>query len=102
MTSKEAAKILSEIWGVDYHYCLTEREACAVDMAIEALDEHGRWIDKVPTADVQEVKHGRWGVLLSFPPQYRCSECLTITDFAYAYCPWCGAKMDSYYGKENE
>ncbi len=38
MTKEEAAKILSEIWGVDYHYYLTEREACAVDMAIKALN----------------------------------------------------------------
>lgn len=45
-------------------------------------------------ADVQEVKHGKWDALLSFPPRYCCSECLTITDFAYTYCPWCGAKMD--------
>ena len=58
-----------------------------------------RHIKKLAAADVQEVKHGKWDMLLSLPPRYRCSECLTITDFAYTYCPHCGAKMD---GKENE
>lgn len=37
MTREEAAKTLTELWGVDYHYYLTEKEAEAVDMAIEAL-----------------------------------------------------------------
>lgn len=37
MTREEAAKTLNELWGVDYHYYLKEKEAEAVDMAIEAL-----------------------------------------------------------------
>lgn len=40
MTREEAIKVLKkELWGVDYHYYLTERQAEAVDMAIEALQE---------------------------------------------------------------
>lgn len=60
----------------------------------------GEQLDRVPTADVQEVKHGKW--------EYNengcisCSECKT--SFAFRdeiwfksdnkYCRNCGAKMD--------
>lgn len=37
MTNKEAIKIIEELWGVDYRYCLGSREVEAVDMAIQAL-----------------------------------------------------------------
>lgn len=88
MTRKEAAKILSEIWGIDYHHYLTEQEACAVDMAIEAL--------KRPTGHWEEVRD-MWGDTL-----WRCDCCGNewgdpIDNGTY-YCPNCGAKMD---GKEN-
>ena len=59
------------------------------------------------TADVQEVKHGRW---IEKPFEFRCWGITTyssVTDtvcsvcgesaIEYAespYCPWCGAKMD--------
>lgn len=52
----------------------------------------GEQLDKVPTADVQEVKHGKWifnGVL------YKCSECNSSEIYNdYKYCGYCGAKMD--------
>lgn len=65
-------------------------------------------IDEVPTADVQEVKHGKWikdktqkrddGEIYD----YCCSECCESAgkdDYGNhailsAYCPHCGAKMD--------
>ena len=63
-----------------------------------------RCISRTPTADVQEVKHGRW-LMDSSGAEY-CSECLRypfddgeyhISGWVSEYCPHCGAKMD---GKE--
>lgn len=61
----------------------------------------------IPTADVQEVRHGRWvlpqkkGCLTYDESAYKeCSECGEITFLAKTkygqmnYCPNCGAKMD--------
>ena len=57
-------------------------------------------IEKLPTADVQEVRHGRW--ISNGLPGYKwschCSECGWIDKYPfhdpYNYCPDCGAKMD--------
>ena len=65
-----------------------------------------RIIEKTPTADVAEVRHGRWipvvtddlkdkleeitPFVLSF---VQCSECGMQSIFKYPYCN-CGAKMD--------
>ena len=55
-----------------------------------------RIIEKQPTADVVEVKHGEWIYNVKY---YSCSICagkrfnlLLGTDAEY--CPYCGAKMD--------
>ena len=57
-------------------------------------------IENIPTADVEEVKHGEWIYEVKY---YKCSICagkrfnlLLGTDAEY--CPYCGAKMDG--GKE--
>ena len=89
------------------------------DKAIDALtgwdtdptDEEIKWtIDKIPTADVAEVKHGEW-VETTEPLGYEnvelvgCTACgeTFITDedcdidyfkTFFSYCPNCGAKMD--------
>ena len=55
-----------------------------------------------PTADVQEVKHGRWEWNNEDEFFYSCSNCghkaygntNEIVSGLYAYCPNCGAKMD--------
>lgn len=48
------------------------------------------------TADVQEVKHGKWGFIDRH--QSRCSECGLIRNIAtqvgWDFCPMCGARMD--------
>lgn len=51
-------------------------------------------IDEFPSADVREVKRGRWIEHKDYPGlAYLCSECnLFITDRSY-YCPRCGADM---------
>lgn len=52
---------------------------------------------KQPAADVVEVKHGYWKKF-EIPHMMRCSECgvsdLDIHRKKFAFCPYCGAKMD--------
>lgn len=83
-----------------YTMCIS----CGIGSAIEVLEDF-------PTADVAEVRHGRW---IEKPFEFRCGGITTyssVTDtvcsvcgesaIEYAespYCPWCGAKMD----EENE
>lgn len=80
----------------------------AYNLAIKALKE--------PPADVQEVKHGKWGIVEY--EYFTCSACgesyfndmdshKMAEDYlknngAYKYCPWCGAKMDGKDGEDAE
>ena len=68
-----------------------------------------QWLDHLPTADVAEVKHGKWimTVYTTVSPRGRyitnkkfsCSECKRDNGrYTMPYCPNCGAKMD---GKED-
>lgn len=65
------------------------------------------FIKKIPAADVQEVKHGKWGSCSygtefwgdATPKYYICSDCHMINGLYTRYCPWCGAKMDEEDGK---
>ena len=64
-------------------------------------------LNSIPTADVAEVKHGRW---IEYPRAhyFKCSECKYTVPYRkavlvngsreYNYCPNCGARMD----KEDE
>ena len=57
------------------------------------------FIESQPTANVVEVKHGKWEkrTFIIFDSErvgYRCSECNTTWDTNTNYCPNCGAKMD--------
>lgn len=71
----------------------------AVSFALERVKSY---IQKLPAADVQEVKHGFWeeGKIRG---QFAliCSECECDAGviYDYGYCPNCGAKMD---GKDGE
>lgn len=53
-------------------------------------------VEDQPTADVAEVKHGRWITRKSIHNEefYVCSICGTANDDIWRYCPNCGAKMD--------
>ena len=55
-------------------------------------------LDKSPTADVVEVRHGRWIWTESGEEDYEqywvCSCCGEKEYIEYNYCPNCGAKMD--------
>lgn len=48
-------------------------------------------VDWQPTADVQEVKHGKWKFRDGVS---RCSVCGDYVSCGSIYCPNCGAKMD--------
>ena len=56
-------------------------------------------ISKIPTADVQEIRHGRWisNDLGGYKWAYYCSECGWVDGYPFndrhKYCPNCGAKM---------
>lgn len=81
----------------------------AADIRVSAINA----INQIPTADVQEVRHGKW-----FMVEYEyftCSECsnsyyngaysskeakeMLANGNTYNYCPRCGARMDK---EENE
>ena len=57
---------------------------------------------ELPTADVQEVRHGRWvneSRLMYGPISAQCSVCelfsgTWLRNAPYKHCPHCGAKMD--------
>jgi len=51
-------------------------------------------INAIPTADVQEVKHGYWIDTTAYCGEFTCSICeeMCVTN-KYKYCPHCGAKM---------
>ncbi len=57
-------------------------------------------VKSVPTADVVEVKRGKWEEksFIVFDSEiklgYKCSECNTTWDNKTNYCSNCGAKMD--------
>lgn len=55
----------------------------------DALDE----VEDMPTANVQEVRYGRW--ILNEFGGWRCSACneIAIVNGNENYCPWCGASM---------
>ena len=71
----------------------------------------GTITDKQPTADVVEVKHGKWrsemrercdwkGKKQQYYQPNSCSVCHEAVVERTPYCPWCGAKMDG--GKKDD
>ena len=50
------------------------------------------FLDNLPTADVQKVRHGEWKQCDDW---FVCTNCGKITDYHISnYCPNCGVKMD--------
>ena len=76
----------------------------AYRLYIEALDNVDKKVVKIPAADVEPVRHGRW--LDTYGDSWKCSVCGVESyvdedwrksdDKAYQmnYCHYCGAKMD--------
>ena len=60
-------------------------------------EDKGVPVKDIPTADVQEVRHGKWEKSLFAQDFFRCSLCSAVWNRKFEYCPHCGAKMD---GKE--
>lgn len=51
-------------------------------------------VENIPTADVEEVRHGMWIKHKENCLEYRCSFCEYEHCRKVNYCPNCGAKMD--------
>lgn len=89
----EKSKLISDIECIDICDC-TDID----DIFIEVE----RTIDEQPTADVQEVRHGKWEQCFEdYRKQIEGDKC-SVCNFEhygtsirhYYYCPNCGAKMD--------
>ena len=65
-----------------------------------SLSDVRKALQMTPTADVQEVRHGRWisNELGGYKWAYYCSECSWVDGYPFndrhKYCPHCGARMD--------
>lgn len=88
---EDALQVCSE---AEEWYTETNEQQCAV-----VSDDIYQQIANLPTADVVEVKHGKW--IWDIEDKYRCSCCGDITRVdevmnqpKYEWCPFCGAKMD--------
>ena len=52
-------------------------------------------LNRIPTADVAEVRHGRWLCVDTDIEQFfLCNRCNKKEYWESNYCPNCGAKMD--------
>ena len=68
-------------------------------------DDIIEYLQEIPTADVEEVKHGEWIVIGRTEGNsniLQCSECKKIRRGVgkSAYCRDCGAKMDGGKGSD--
>ena len=54
-------------------------------------------VTKIPNADVQPVKRGKWIEKTEYggwgDTSYTCSECETTEYIKSSFCPWCGADL---------
>lgn len=87
---------------IDYGKLLEERYRLGLDemSRISKVNAFNHFIDTMPLAEVEEVRHGKWerriveknGVA---EMKSICSECgKTNKRYEPPYCPHCGAKMD--------
>ena len=71
---------------------ITSDESCPMFIAAEV----DQWMEFIPAADVEPVRHGYWWV--GYFHDRVCSCCChpdnDLDDFPHPYCPNCGAKMD--------
>lgn len=78
----DADKLIEQGWHLEKH---APNGRCLTMMSIA----------DVPTADVVEVKHGKWIKNISYPMVgYKCSECDNFEIYKSPFCRVCGAKMD--------
>lgn len=90
---------------VDYGKLLEERHRLGLDemSRISKVNAFNHFIDTLPLADVEEVRHGKWSCCRDEMGYkvYKCSECNAETGIDNAEdadylkrCPFCEAKMD--------
>ena len=91
----------------DYsQHCFNSNDARGQDIADRILDD----VVEIPTADVVEVKYGKWiddiqeftspaGVTQKYLCGYKCSLCKRSERIKEPYCN-CGAKMDGGKGSD--
>lgn len=77
---------------------LIEMKYCSTSSKIDFGDVL-RLINSESTADVQEVRHGKWikSKHIKFGNEFKCPFCdysYFTDDMEYNFCPNCGAKMD--------
>ena len=86
----DALEELKEFWGFTF----------TADGVAEAIAE----VEEAPTADVVEVRHGKWYKHDKKKHGDTCYHCSVCENYALSdcmiweltdYCPHCGAKMDS-------
>lgn len=61
--------------------------------AVKLAFRMGDYLKRLPSADVQPVRHGHWIYTPTSPLGFTCSECGKEMCL-FNYCPHCGAKMD--------
>ena len=61
----------------------------------ESREDIQEFLDNIPTADVEEVRHGEWKINPDGYYPY-CSECRYEPEYGNMtkYCPECGAKIE--------
>lgn len=90
---------------IDADSVLESITGIAIDLGYREIEEVKRIILDFPTADVEEVKHGKFiskfvekadwkGGLQEYYQPNSCSLCFTALNGTENYCPLCGAKMD--------
>ena len=77
---------------------ITRREALIVLEEMEDIESGFAAMYEIPTADVAEVRHERWG---KHGSKWQCTGCKVLMSIdgtpqenLLYYCPNCGAKMD--------
>lgn len=74
---------------------ITRREALIVLEEMEDIESGFAAMYEIPTADVAEVRHGRWLCVDTDTEQFfLCNRCKKKEYWESNYCPNCGAKMD--------
>ena len=74
----------------EYYHPHSKRTTIPIAEAIARINE-------TPSADVAEVKRGKWlwdGYVYDAP--YMCNCCSTLMDYESNYCPNCGARMEEW------
>lgn len=95
----DADKLIQDL---NEFYANTDRRGQRVGDARLGINIAKQIVENQPTADVQEVKHGKWNYDDSDVgwASYECYDCGNIIctmgdeDDLYNFCPYCGAKMD--------